>query len=681
MVKNIFLFLLILCSYNTYATNHYWSSTGSNANSGLTSSLPKQTLAQLNIDIAGYAAGDSILFKCGDTFYGNIVITKNGSSGLPIVLSSYGTGTKPVITSMVTVGAWTNLGGNIWQSTSVLNAKGNVDIVTVSGEPTAPGRYPSTGYLTYQSSTSTSYTASALPSSPSFTGGEVVARKERWIMDRQLITSHSGTTLNVTTSVSGYLGKTNAGLFVQKNINTLDLQNEWYFDSTTDKLKMYSNGTPATTRISTLDRLVNIGAFTYITIDGLQIEGAGRFGIYMLNSNTISIKNCIIKNSGQFGIYAFTVPNILIDNNQILDTYGIGIYVRNNGLTTNTITNNNINRCGWIAGLGWNGPTSAVSDDSYSAIVANGYSLTIKGNTIDSVGYKGISFNGNDVMIENNIVTNFCMTKDDGGGIYTWSNNGNTVYTNRVVRNNIIENSIGAAAGSPAGTTESHGIYMDGGAMNVEIYGNMIAYGSSGNAAICCNNTSADYIHDNNIWLVDQAIRFNRLPADPHLVRTMIVSKNVFYPNTSNFFYWNGSLNVPSVVTIQQDMRDMFTRIDSNYYCNTISAPFDWFYHLTSGGTFVNPAAQNLSAWQTTIADEAHSVALPTAPSTATKAIYYNASNSTIVVNFPGYKKLDVFGTIHNDSYTIPAWGSVLLFDNGYVSTSTIETKSKKQLR
>lgn len=483
-------------------------------------------------------------------------------------------------------------------------------------------------------------------------------------MDRQAITSNSGTTINVATSTSGYPGKNNAGLFVQKHINTLDIQDEWVFTTSTGKLKMYSTSTPATTKISVLDTLFSIGNRTNITVDGIDFEGAGWAAIYASDGSAITIKNSIIRNTGQYGIYIRNIPTVTIDNNDIYDVLGIAIYSSSSSQTGLTVTNNNVNRSGWIPGLGWRSTSSIAVDDSYSGIIAAVSSTaTITNNTVDSVGYKGINFNGSNIMVEKNDVSSYCMVKDDGGGIYTWSNNGNTVYTNRVVRNNIIRNSIGASTGTHSTGTESHGIYMDGAAMNVEIYDNTIINGSSGDAALFFNNTYNIRVTRNNVYNVSEGLHFNRLPADLDLVRTMTVTSNQIVPTTSNFFYWNGSLHVPSVVTIQQDMRDMFTRIDSNYYSD-VSADFDWYYHETNGGVFVDPASQSLATWKTTINDEANSINM----SSGTKQIQYNATNSSVTFTHYGFSKIEPNGTVSNGSTIIPAWSSKILIDNGTCS-------------
>src|SRR6185436_18609891 len=98
------------------AKNYYISTAGSNTNSGLTPAAAWQTIAKLNSSFSSIAAGDSILFKSGETFYGSIVVRKSGTTAKPIVIGSYGTGAKPIITGLSTITGWVNLGGNIWEA-------------------------------------------------------------------------------------------------------------------------------------------------------------------------------------------------------------------------------------------------------------------------------------------------------------------------------------------------------------------------------------------------------------------------------------------------------------------------------------------------------------------------------------------------------------------------------------
>ena len=90
----------------------------------------------------------------------------------------------------------------------------------------------------------------------------------------------------------------------------------------------------------------------------------------------------------------------------------------------------------------------------------------------------GIQFNGSNIMIKNNFINYYNMVKDDGGGIYTYQTGTDaspgTIYTNRVIKENIIMNGIGALGGS-VGNIDVDGIFLDGRVTNVDILNNTIA--------------------------------------------------------------------------------------------------------------------------------------------------------------------------------------------------------------
>lgn len=71
--------LFLILSIKSYSTTYYVSNSGSDANSGLTQVLAWQTTAKVNS--VPFSAGDSILFKRGDTFYGGIIATNIGRVG------------------------------------------------------------------------------------------------------------------------------------------------------------------------------------------------------------------------------------------------------------------------------------------------------------------------------------------------------------------------------------------------------------------------------------------------------------------------------------------------------------------------------------------------------------------------------------------------------------------------
>ncbi|HEY5122158.1 MAG TPA: hypothetical protein VIK14_00325, partial [Ignavibacteria bacterium] len=96
MRNALIVLLMTLCSVAS-ATDYYIKSSGNDTNNGTSPSTPWRTIAKINSAFSIMNPGDRILFNQGDTFYGQLKITKSGAAGNPIVIGAYGTGAKPVI--------------------------------------------------------------------------------------------------------------------------------------------------------------------------------------------------------------------------------------------------------------------------------------------------------------------------------------------------------------------------------------------------------------------------------------------------------------------------------------------------------------------------------------------------------------------------------------------------------
>jgi hypothetical protein len=97
----LFLFIPLICS----ATKYYVKNTGSDANTGLSDVQAWQTIDKVNI--SSFSAGDTIAFKCGDTWRESLVVPSSGTAGSYIVITSYGTGAKPKIYGSELEDTWT----------------------------------------------------------------------------------------------------------------------------------------------------------------------------------------------------------------------------------------------------------------------------------------------------------------------------------------------------------------------------------------------------------------------------------------------------------------------------------------------------------------------------------------------------------------------------------------------
>jgi hypothetical protein len=112
------LIILLLSSFatSTFATNHYFSSsTGSDSNPG-TITQPYASISKASAIFSTLSPGDSLLFKAGDTFTGELIASASGNSSSQIVISSYGTGALPIFTITPTTG-WTLVSGSVYSKT------------------------------------------------------------------------------------------------------------------------------------------------------------------------------------------------------------------------------------------------------------------------------------------------------------------------------------------------------------------------------------------------------------------------------------------------------------------------------------------------------------------------------------------------------------------------------------
>ncbi len=88
---------LFICS-TISATNYFVRNGGFDQANGLSDASAWSTVNKVNQFMSNFKPGDSILFRCGDSWTeSTIIIGISGTSGKNIVIGSYGSGNKPVI--------------------------------------------------------------------------------------------------------------------------------------------------------------------------------------------------------------------------------------------------------------------------------------------------------------------------------------------------------------------------------------------------------------------------------------------------------------------------------------------------------------------------------------------------------------------------------------------------------
>ena len=653
--KKTYLFpVLLLLTASVHAKTYYVSNDGNNSNSGTSTSSPWQTVSKINS--FSFSAGDIILFRRGDVFRGGIVLKRSN-----LTFGAYGSGNKPVITGLTTVSGWVDRGSNIWEA-SVSNVKKMVNLVLRDGTPQQVGRYPNTtasngGYLTFTSSTSKSITGSANSSTTDWTGAEVVFKANRWTINRQIVTDHSGGTVYFASNPT--TPRVNFGYFFQRDARTLDKDGEWFYNSSTSKLRMYfGNDNPNSydIQIATVDTLFKCQYYNNIEVSDLYFEGAGVSSIWFNGGSNVSVRDCDVINSGKEAIVAKSTMNSSVENCTATNNLCTGIDVTDYGDEVNLVVKNcTVTNTAYIAGMEANNQSGGEG-----IRCMGGDNVQILNNKVVNSGYIGIKWQGNDVYVKYNYVDRFCTLRDDGAGIYSWEDPANPeTRFNRNIISNIVVNGIGNNQGvSEASTTSVQGLYFDIGSKAVLADSNTVAYVANG--SFHGNNCGSLTITNNTFFKSGRTYSLQRF-ADGEMIRKVVIKKNILYPYL--FRYRNLGINDPAT-TKEADIR-AFGTIDSNYY----SVGPDKDTSLTTVTTNDDNSDYEedwygFNYLTQTVGIEKHSTKVDN-----TGTLEYNASNSARVVNFSGQSKKDVFGKVYNNSVTIPAWGSKILIPNGGTST------------
>src|SRR3954471_12415439 len=141
-VRTLFAILTLALGIKANATNYYFSNSQGNDSRSSTEaqnpSTPWKSIDKLNSFFFSIKPGDQLLFKCGDVFYGAIKTTKSGTTSAPITFSSYGSGSKPVISGLIKLSVWNYIGNGIYES-ATLPTGAQVNMVLINSKQYAMG--------------------------------------------------------------------------------------------------------------------------------------------------------------------------------------------------------------------------------------------------------------------------------------------------------------------------------------------------------------------------------------------------------------------------------------------------------------------------------------------------------------------------------------------------------------
>lgn len=507
-----FILLFIFLVGNT-ATYYVSDSDGVDTDSGLTEALAWKTLAK--VSATTFVNGDHILFKRGDTFVGTLTVTKSSVSGSTIIYGAYGTGAKPIITSLTTMTGWVLHSTGIYKVVGA-NIPSNCNAVTIDGVLTPMGQYPATGFNNFDSFTGrTSFVDAALTGTPNFTGAEVVIYKSNWTIDRSLVTDHTGSTVTYT-SGSSFNPQATGGYkyFFQKDIDCLLKFGDWFSDGT-DFYMYFGANTPSSylVKAGSSDHTIYQYQKNYNTFRDIVIEGGNLYGLYTAGSTGTSVINCEIKNNGQTGISVITngtagaSTTTLVDSCSFTYTGGTGLWLNS---ASSSLKHSVFNYCGKYPGMG------APEGGSHYGTYFKGAGSVCEYNDFKNIGYIPINFYSDNVIIRYNILDTYpTLGLDDGGGIYTYWGIEGSYQTGIKVYRNIVANST------------ANGLYADNLSNYQEWYENIVV--NVDKWAIHANMPQYNNFHDNVAYDFGMAaIDIANLSAQETTANNTTVANNLF---------------------------------------------------------------------------------------------------------------------------------------------------------
>jgi hypothetical protein len=597
MKKNILklhLITFIMLFFNVnfiFPLSYYISSSGNDLNNGTSSSTPWKTITKVNSIFGSLNPGDQILFNKGDTFFGTLNVTVQGTPGNEIVISSYGTGSLPVITGKKRITGWVHHSGNIYKKVT----SDTVYQIYIEDNLMRIARFPNTGFLKIDAGNGNNgfLDADLVQSSGYWVGSNCRIRTANYSYETKLVSAFSGGNITFS-SPTQFTGGQNYGYYLDNKLSLLDSENEWYQDLTTGTLYFYAPGGVNPDNII-VDAVVKKNCVV-VTVNkhnlkfkDLKISGCREIGLDAFTSNNVTIKDCYFNHTGKYGL-RLNGLNDLIDHNIFEDNLNDGLTAN---MTNGQIINNEINRNGLIAGYGENGT-------GYFGMQINSSQRTlVMNNTVDSSGYSGICV-GKSSIIKNNIVSYSCLVLNDGAGI-------DLTYLpdSLQILNNIVSNSIGNMESSANPSSYAHGIYVNGTAFKNCIIQNNTVYScrcvgiAIDHSTTTVNNKIIGNLMYNNY--VSQMIFMDYSASSFVPIYNTIIKNNILYCLQSTQICME-QRNYPSV-----NYAD-FGFFDSNYYCN----PYNEFvFRRTIFQPSFNSNYYMLSQWKTNFNEDLNSKSLP----------------------------------------------------------------------
>jgi hypothetical protein len=552
-----YLIIVLLClSLPSFATTYFVSLAGNDNWNGTEIDSAWQSLSKLSTQV--FFPGDSILFKSGDTFHGQWNFSGTGNSTSDIYVGIYGGNVKAVISGSENVTGWTQTitNPNIYES-DLLSITSQL---LINNENQIVARFPNNGFKKINVSYGIyGFGLSGVTDVDSILeGSQIVVKKKDLFFQRTNISQISGDVIELEPDLT-FQSDVGYGAYIDNNFSLLDTVNEWFLDTSMNKLFYYPaigiNPNNITIEASIYDYGINfISSINYLQLENIEFKNQSIAACKSSgNSFSFNINNCDFKNQYQYGI-SFLGTNFYsrISNNTFNNIKGMAVFI--SSAQHDTIVNNSFVNIGMISGYGINNNSQYNGMQSYYAI----YNL-IERNTFNNIGASAIIFDGNHNTFSKNIINNSVLINTNLPAISFFGINN---YLNTISKN-IITNTHSNISATPLFDKESSGINLSFFCHDFIVNSNTIS--SSEGYGLIIGTDNYNHIISNNILYNSSIaqINFNNIYTDTIVTINNIVKKNQLI-----------SLYPEQYAVVYQTTLDTisYSVSDSNYFYNPYNA-------------------------------------------------------------------------------------------------------------
>lgn len=640
LLKGTLFCVVLFYSNYLHAFTYYVSRNGSDSNDGRSTQTPWKSLDKVNTFT--FSPGDSILFKRGDSWFGQLVIKQFGTKAKMITYGSFGHGPLPVLSGTNEISGWKHYKNGIY----VVPVKSFTGMFFVNGHAQQKARFPNKGFLTTGNNNTLNLLndSTLIQTKGYWTGATARIRTIDWAYESRKITSSNPGILNYATSTR-YLVKKGFGYYIDNTLKALDQPGEWYYDPSKKLLYFYPPKGINPNNLKTEASIFSVGVSLAFNSRFLQIENISftryyQYGLYGKSVQYISVANCEFSYIQECGIQIDPPESsrLTIENNRFKHILGRGISLL--APTASVVKNNSVESIGLLPGYGVDCVNNAIA-----IVFEGGGGNEVAWNTVDSTGYVGIRVDGTSNLIEYNLVKNTMLHYKDGAAIYCFGVN-DTYTFNSIIRNNIVINAVGSEEATPHKDPITQGIYLDNRVHQITVENNLIidAKGSGilindqvynntikGNTTFNCGTGGIGFaewatiggIHSNKII---NNLFINRQPS-----QYPVTFLNYLADNLKAGTFENNILVSPAEKVVRQ-----FLKVNGamNERLLTLS---EWEKELTNkGNLYINSGLQT--------------------------EVLYNASKETKELPVPGGKAVDISGNTLDKMVVLKPFQWIVIF-------------------